>query len=160
MYLNTILGWCMARRWAFSPVGIRTRDFSWTVQELRSDWASGLGYLPASAGVGTAGDTIGTMAGESNTTTTPTFHIAGPSSIAIVSIRREGASTIPPIPVAAALAGAPPTLECIPAPSAGSIMAGSPDPIPSEDSPVLGASTEGASAVEGSMAGAEASMVE
>jgi hypothetical protein len=63
--------------------------------------------------------------------------------------------------VAAALAGAPPTLECIPAPSAGSIMAGSPDPIPSEDSPVLVASTEGASAVEGSMAGAaEASMVE
>ncbi len=31
--LNTILGWCMERRWLCSPVGIRIRDSSWMVRE-------------------------------------------------------------------------------------------------------------------------------
>src|ERR1700693_4492831 len=144
----------MARRWASSPVGIRIQDFSWMAQESLLDWASVLDYLPASAGVGTVGDTIGTMAGESNTTTTRTFRIAGPSLIAIVSTRHEGTLIMPPIPMAEVLAGEAPALECVPAPSAGSIMAGLRDPIPSEDSLVLGASTAGA--VEVSTAGAAA----
>ena len=46
-------------------------------------------HLPASAGVGTVGDSIGTAAGESNTTTIRSSRIAGPSSIAIVLIRHR-----------------------------------------------------------------------
>src|SRR5260370_39140436 len=103
MCLNTIRGWCMGHRWLCSPVGIRIRDSSWTAQESVLDWASELDYLPALAGVGTTGDTIGTTPGESNSTTTRTFRTAGPSSIAIVSIRREGTLIMPPIPIAEVL---------------------------------------------------------
>src|ERR1700724_2184702 len=85
--------------------GIRTRGYSWTVQDSLLGWASESDYLPASAGVGTVGDTIGTTAGESNTTTTRTFRIAGPSSIATVSIRHERTSTMPRILMAEALVG-------------------------------------------------------
>src|ERR1700693_4286978 len=95
----------MGTHLASSPVGIRTRDFSWTAQESLLDSASGLDYLADSAGVGTTGDTIGTTAGESNSTTTRTFRIAGPSSIVIVSIRHEGTLIMPPIPMAEVLEG-------------------------------------------------------
>src|ERR1700675_829139 len=84
----------MARQWLSSPVGIHTPDSFSTVQESVLDWASESDYLPASAGVGTVGDTIGTTVGESNTTTTRTFRIAGPSLIAIVSTRHERTSTM------------------------------------------------------------------
>ena len=40
---------------AVSPVGIRIRDSSWPGRKLLLDWVSALGYLPASAGVGTVG---------------------------------------------------------------------------------------------------------
>jgi hypothetical protein len=75
---------------------------------------------------------------------------------------------MPPIPMAEVLGAmkgliGPKTRtfqeERIPGPSAVSIMAGLQDPIPSEDSLALGASTVAASAVEVSTAGAaEASM--
>ena len=119
----------MAILWLSFLVGIRIRDCSWTVQEWLSDSASGLDYLADSAGAGTTGDTTGTTAGEWNSTTTRTFRIAEPSLIGIVSMQHEGALIMSPIPeaeVSGAMKDLPHThrQECIPALSAGSIMAG------------------------------------
>jgi hypothetical protein len=166
----------MERHWLCSPVGIHTQGFSSTVQESVLDWALGSDCLPASAGVGTIGDTIGITTEESSTTTTHTFRIAGPSSIVIVLIRVERSSIMARIFMAEVLAGvraftAPtrPTFreKYIPAPSAGSIMAEMRELTPSEDSPALAAFTaaqaftEAVSAVEVSTAGvAEASTEE
>src|SRR5260370_41354406 len=96
-YLNMTPGWCMGPRWRSSLVGIRIRDFSWTAQDWLLDWDSALAYLPASAGVGTTGDTIGITKGGSSTTTTPISRIAGPSSIAIVFMRVDRTSIMAPI---------------------------------------------------------------
>ena len=161
----------MARRFPSFPDGIRTPDFSSTDQESVSGWASGSDFLPATAGVGTTGATIGTTTGESNTTTIHTFRIAGPSSIETALIQDEGTSIMAPILVAGALAGmmafTAPTRhtfreECTRAPSADSITAAMLELIPSEDSPALAASmvvasTEEASAAEAFTAGAAAS---
>ena len=100
----------------------------------------------------------GITAGESNSITIPTFHIAGPSSIAMVLIRDARTLIIPVFLVGTALAGmtvfaATRPAECIPAPSAGSIMAEWRELILSVDSPALAASMEAVSAVEVSMVG-------
>src|SRR6202049_3445441 len=169
MCLNTIRGWCMARRWVFSPVGIRIRDSSWTFQESVLDWASGWDYLVGSAGVGTIGDTIGTTTGESNSTTTRTFRITGRSSIAMIFVRAERTSTMQPTSIAGVLPGMRAFTaathrtcreKCIPAPSAGSIMEVLRELIPPEDSPASAASTAAASAAEVSTEGAAASTEE
>lgn len=69
MCLSMIPGWSTGRRWPFSPVGLRMRDFTPTVQESLLDWGlSGSDYSPASAGVGTIGDMIGMVAGPSSIT--------------------------------------------------------------------------------------------
>jgi hypothetical protein len=147
-YLNTIPGLCMERRLLSSPVGIRFRDFFWTVQESLLDWVSGLGCLPASAGVGTVGDSIGMAGGESSTTATRSSRIAGLSSTAIVFIRVERTSIMRRTFTAVASLV---MRERIPAPSVGSTMAGSLEPTPSEDSRALVAPTEAASALAASM---------
>ena len=122
------------------------------VQELVLDWDSGSDSSAASAGVGTIGDTIGaTTAEEYVTTTTPTFRIAELSSTAGIFGRVEGTSTTASIDlVVAALAGNRTSIrllrrthrrECIPEPSAGSIMVGLREATHPEDKPALGAST-------------------
>src|ERR1700737_1176728 len=112
-------------------------------------------------GVGTTGGTIGTTTAESNTTTTRTFRIAGPSSIAMALMQDEETSITGRILTAGALVGMTAFTAAIhhtfqegriPAPSAGSIMAAMRELIPSEDSPALAASTAEASAAEVFMA--------
>ena len=68
MFLNMILGTCMGMHCLSFLVGIRIPDFTSTVRESVLDWASGLDYLPATAGVGTTGDATGIMAGLNITT--------------------------------------------------------------------------------------------
>jgi hypothetical protein len=144
-YLDMIPGWCMDLRWLPSPVGIRIRDSTWTVQESALDWASALDFLPAMAGVGTTGDTIGITTGESNTTTTPISQIAGRSSIAITSIRVERTS-ITPVEVWAGMRESMrqgvQRQEHTRAPSAGSTMEGLREAAHSEDSPASAASMQ------------------
>src|SRR5713101_4057774 len=139
----------MGIRWLCSPVGIRTRDFSWTAQESLLDWASGWDCLAASAGVGTTGDTIGTTMGGSSTTTTRTSRIAGRSSIAIAFVRVELTSIMAPIHATEVLAGIrrftgatrTQRQERTPAPSVGLAMEGPREATHPEDSPALAAST-------------------
>src|SRR5260221_1471726 len=95
----------MGTRSRCSPVGIRTRVFSWTARESLLALVSAWDCLAASGGDGTTGDTIGTTTEESSTTTTRTSRIAGPSLIAIVFARVERTSIIEPIHVTAILAG-------------------------------------------------------
>jgi hypothetical protein len=124
-------------------------------------WASGWGYLPASAGDGTTGGTIGITMGGSSTTTTHTSRIAGRSSIAIAFVRVERTSIVAAIHVAGVLAGIrrftgatrTQRQERIPAPSVGSAMAGVREPTHSEDSLALADSTAAEAA---SMVGAAA----
>src|SRR5947209_17806601 len=127
-----IPGLYMERLWLSSPVGIRIRGSFWTVQEWLLDWVSGLGYLPASAGAGTVGDSIGTAVGESSTTTTRSSRIAGRSSIAIAFVRVKritiGPRTFTPVALLV-------MRECIPAPSVDSTMAGLLERTPSEGRP-------------------------
>jgi hypothetical protein len=131
----------------FSPVGIRTPDSFSTAQESVLDWASESDCLQASAGAGTGGDTIGTTAGESNSTTTHTLRIAGLSSIATILIQDEETSIMPPIPMAEVLAGSKgsgaairtPQQGRIPAPSVGSAMEGMREQAHSKADPVLAA---------------------
>src|SRR5216684_2825958 len=93
---SMIRGWSMGLQWQCSPGGIRIRDFTWMAREWVSDSGSELGYLAASAGAGTIGDTIGTTTGESSTTTTRTSRTAGPLSTATVFIRVDRTSTMGP----------------------------------------------------------------
>ena len=123
------------------------------VQESLLDWASGWDYSQASDGVGTDGDMIGTTAGESNSITILTIRIAVPSSIAMALIRDARTSIIPAILAVTALQGiagfaATRPVECIPALSAGSIMAEWRELILSADSLALAASTEAVSVAE------------
>src|ERR1700721_1351792 len=123
MYLNTIHGWYTGIRWLLSPVGSPIPGCAWEVWGSVLDWGLVLDCLAASAGAGTIGATTGTAADGWSTTTTRTSRIAGRSSIVITFVRR--ASTIPQIfaamAVPPAFAGA--SEACVPAPSAGSIMA-------------------------------------
>ncbi len=98
----------------------RSRNRFWT-------WVLALDCLPASAGVGTIGDTIGTVAAGSCTTTTRTSRIAE-SIVNRNSFRSARTSAIRPIFAAADSA----RVACVPAPSAGSIMAGLREPALSE----------------------------
>src|SRR5206468_7338665 len=81
---NTIHGWYMGTRWLLSPVGIRIRGSIWMARESASGWDSEPACLAASAGVGPIGDTIGAVAEESSTTTTPTFPTAERLSTAML----------------------------------------------------------------------------
>ena len=129
------------------------------------DWASELECLPASAGVGATGDTIGATTAESSTTTTRTSRTAGRSSTAIVFIRADRTSITAPIHVTEVLLGirdfTGPTIrthrqEGTLALSVGSAMAGSREVTQPEGIPALAASMVGAVA---SMVGAVASTV-
>ena len=134
-YRNTIPGLSMGIRWLFSRAGIRIRDSFGTVRESIGGWVSVLGSSAVLAGVGTAGDTIGTAAGAS-TITTRTSRIAGVSSIVVV-FARAGRTSVVPTPREH-------SRERAPAPSADSIMGSLRDPVPSGDSPASAASTAGA----------------
>jgi hypothetical protein len=105
---------------------------SGTVRESIGDWALVLDSSPASAGAGAIGDTTGTAAGPS-TTTAGTSRIATASSTVAVFARTGGISAI--------LETFAVRRECGLAPSVGSIMAISRDPVASGASPALAVST-------------------
>src|SRR5882757_5740300 len=85
----------MALHWLFSPAGIHIRGYFLTARESVLDWDSALGYMAASAGVGTIGDLIGAAAAGSFTTTIRISRTAGRSSIAIVFVRLERSIAVP-----------------------------------------------------------------
>src|SRR5579862_8314455 len=96
------------------------------------------------------GDTIGATAGESNTTATRTFRIAGLLSTAIVLIRAERTSIMPILMIEVLtdikvfVTTRTQRRENTPAPSVGSAMEGLPEAILSGGRPALGVSTAAA----------------
>src|SRR5258707_2861498 len=85
MLLSMTLGSCMESLSGSGRAGIRIRDFTLPVRELRLASALESASLGGMAGVGTTGDTTG-ITTELFTTTTPTSLTAEFSSIATMSI--------------------------------------------------------------------------